>query len=45
MIPVLKYVPSWMPGAGFKRQAEIWKKDVDDLYNLPFEVTKRNIVS
>ena len=24
LIPFLKYIPEWMPGAGFKRQARIW---------------------
>ncbi|EKM55887.1 uncharacterized protein PHACADRAFT_256818, partial [Phanerochaete carnosa HHB-10118-sp] len=39
-IPVLKYLPSWFPGAGFKRQAEQWKKTVDAAYELPFNEVK-----
>ena len=26
LIPILKYVPEWIPGAGFQRQARIWRK-------------------
>ena len=43
-IPILKYVPSWMPGAGFKRKAKKWAKDVEDMINLPFEKAKKLIV-
>ncbi|KAF7977286.1 hypothetical protein HWV62_4247 [Athelia sp. TMB] len=40
MIPALKYVPAWVPGAGFKRKAREWKKDVDEIYEAPFVNTK-----
>jgi len=40
IIPVLKYLPIWFPGAGFKRQAEQWKKTVDAMYELPFNEVK-----
>lgn len=44
-IPILKYVPSWMPGAGFKRQAKEWKKDAIAMVNVPFRAAKQGIVS
>ena len=31
----VKYVPEWFPGAGFKRQARIWKKHADALADNP----------
>ncbi|KAF7978460.1 hypothetical protein HWV62_664 [Athelia sp. TMB] len=31
IIPLLKYVPAWAPGAGFQRKAEAWKTTLDDL--------------
>ncbi|GBE82771.1 Multifunctional cytochrome P450 monooxygenase af510 [Sparassis crispa] len=38
MIPILKYMPSWFPGAGFKAQAKAWRETVnhvrDDAYGL-----------
>ncbi|KAJ6566447.1 cytochrome P450 [Mycena capillaripes] len=45
IIPALKYVPSWFPGAGFKRKAKRWRKITRDLIELPFAETKRNIAA
>ncbi|KAJ7862995.1 cytochrome P450 [Mycena leptocephala] len=42
-IPALKYVPSWVPGAEFKRRAKQWRKLARDLLNIPFSETKRNV--
>jgi len=36
-IPILKYVPSWFPGASFKRKAAHWRKINDDLTEIPFK--------
>ncbi|KAF8874029.1 cytochrome P450 [Infundibulicybe gibba] len=33
-IPILKYVPKWIPGAGFKRKAAHWR-------NLSFEMAEK----
>lgn len=35
--PVLRYVPEWFPGAGFKRLARKWKKTVHQMRDEPFE--------
>ncbi|KAF8337893.1 cytochrome P450 [Cantharellus anzutake] len=35
--PILKYVPSWFPFAGFKRQAKTWAKVVRNSVELPFQ--------
>jgi len=40
---VLKYVPSWVPGAGFQRQAKKWRKVTRDLFDLPFAQAKQKI--
>ncbi|KAE9389422.1 cytochrome P450 [Gymnopus androsaceus JB14] len=37
IFPILKYVPSWMPFAGFKRKAAFWRKSVSEMRNAPFE--------
>ncbi|KAJ7065511.1 cytochrome P450 [Mycena amicta] len=42
--PALKYVPSWFPGAGFKRQAARWRKVRLDSVELPFEETRKNMM-
>ncbi|KAJ7625670.1 cytochrome P450 [Roridomyces roridus] len=43
--PILKYVPSWLPGAGFKRKAQEWRKLSWDMAELPFAETKRQMAS
>ncbi|KAJ7454160.1 cytochrome P450, partial [Mycena latifolia] len=43
--PSLKYVPSWFPGAGFKRQTKEWRKAVRAMHDLPFAETKRQMES
>ncbi|KAJ7137205.1 cytochrome P450 [Mycena epipterygia] len=42
-IPMLKYVPDWFPGAGFKLLAKEWRKLTRALTDLPFEEAKRQI--
>ncbi|KAF7974983.1 hypothetical protein HWV62_10733 [Athelia sp. TMB] len=38
--PSLKYVPSWIPGAGFKKVAHTMRMDLERLYNVPFDFVK-----
>ncbi|KAF7968068.1 hypothetical protein HWV62_32053 [Athelia sp. TMB] len=40
IFPFLRYVPAWVPGAGFQTQARVWKKDTDTLFNAPFDAVK-----
>ncbi|EIM88804.1 cytochrome P450 [Stereum hirsutum FP-91666 SS1] len=35
MMPALKYVPDWFPGASFKQQAKKYHKSCDDLADVP----------
>ena len=41
--PWLKYLPSWLPGAGFKRLGNMWKSANQRLRNEPFEATKKTV--
>jgi hypothetical protein len=43
-IPVLKYLPSWMPGASFKRQAREWSCLSREMLDGPFLTVKQNMV-
>lgn len=36
----VKYVPEWVPGAGFKRQARLWRNDVVAMTDTPFSAVK-----
>ncbi|KIJ36847.1 hypothetical protein M422DRAFT_178866 [Sphaerobolus stellatus SS14] len=40
MIPWMKYIPEWVPGASFKKQARIWRKYILDMADVPFEHVK-----
>ncbi|KAG8215103.1 cytochrome P450 [Butyriboletus roseoflavus] len=37
LLPILKYVPSWMPGATFQRLASQWLKSVTNMVNMPWD--------
>jgi hypothetical protein len=43
-LPWLRWVPEWMPGAGFKTKARQWKKTAEVMLNDPFDVTKSDMV-
>ncbi|KAJ7726441.1 cytochrome P450 [Mycena maculata] len=36
VLPILKYIPSWFPGAGFKHLTKMYTKSCDDLAEVPF---------
>ena len=36
VIPILKHVPEFVPGAGFQKQARIWRKLQEDFRERPY---------
>ncbi|KAJ7750432.1 cytochrome P450 [Mycena maculata] len=40
LFPILKHVPSWFPGAGFKRKAKVWRALNDVMRTKPFIAAK-----
>ena len=44
IFPILRYVPSWVPGATFQKEAKIYRQTQDEFRQLPYEETIRNIV-
>jgi hypothetical protein len=44
-IPILKYVPSWIPGVSFKRKAREWRILASERIERPFKTVKENMVS
>ncbi len=42
-IPILKYVPEWFPGAGFKRTAREGWELAQDLQNKPYAWAKEQL--
>ncbi|KAF7346416.1 O-methylsterigmatocystin oxidoreductase [Mycena sanguinolenta] len=43
MFPVLRYLPSWMPGAGFQRFATESRKLSKEMREVPFNFVKQNM--
>ncbi|CAE6493909.1 unnamed protein product [Rhizoctonia solani] len=43
--PVLSYIPSWLPGAGWKRTAQKWRQHKNHAVNAPYEWTKQQVVT
>ncbi|KAH9928065.1 cytochrome P450 [Fomitopsis serialis] len=44
IFPILTHIPAWFPGAQWKRTAQVWRKDLDMMRNIPFEFTKAQMV-
>ena len=44
IIPILKYVPEWFPGAKFQSKAAIMRKHAANVCNTTFEATKELMV-
>ncbi|KAJ6573817.1 cytochrome P450 [Mycena vulgaris] len=45
VMPILKYVPSWFPGADFKRIAKMYTKSCDDLAEVPLAYVNQQMAS
>ena len=44
MIPILKYVPSWFPGAGFQKKAARWREAINTMAEKPFHYVQEQLV-
>ena len=44
LIPVLKYVPSWFPGAGFQRKAKRVREVTNIMVEKPFRLVQEQLV-
>ena len=44
MFPMLKYIPSWFPGAGFQKKAARWREATDTMVEKPFRLVQEQLV-
>jgi hypothetical protein len=44
IIPILKHVPEWFPGASFHSKAAIMRKNAAHIRNFPFATTEKLMV-
>ncbi|KAG9095310.1 hypothetical protein FRC06_009939 [Ceratobasidium sp. 370] len=42
-IPLMRFIPSWIPGAGFKRQAEAWGRMTTKYRQGPFDAVVKKL--
>ncbi|KZT58492.1 cytochrome P450 [Calocera cornea HHB12733] len=45
VFPILRYLPDWFPGAGFKRQAMEWNHNKETIHDVPFQRVKRDMAA
>ncbi|KAJ5683546.1 O-methylsterigmatocystin oxidoreductase [Penicillium macrosclerotiorum] len=43
IIPALKYLPSWFPGAGFKQTAKEWREQLKGIADRPYAFVKEQM--
>ena len=43
-LPILKYVPSWFPGAGFQKKAARWREAINTMAEKPFRHVQEQLV-
>lgn len=42
--PFLRYLPSWAPGTRFQKVAKYYRRFVEDMRDVPFDLTKDDMV-
>ncbi|KAJ2933474.1 hypothetical protein H1R20_g3643, partial [Candolleomyces eurysporus] len=45
LIPALKYVPKWFPGAGFLQTADEWSRTLVQMVEQPFTFVKQQMIA
>ncbi|KAJ6561174.1 cytochrome P450 [Mycena vulgaris] len=45
LIPPLRHLPSWFPGAGFKKTAEAWSETLEQMAKQPFQFAKQQMAA
>lgn len=43
--PMMKYIPTWLPFAAFKRKALETREAVEAMFHVPYELVKKDMVS
>lgn len=44
-VPALRYVPSWLPGAGFQKKAASWASTLSEMVERPHNFVKQQIAA
>ena len=41
---IVRYIPAWFPGAGFKRTAALWAESLVNMVEQPYKYVKQQMV-
>ena len=44
LLPILKYIPSWFPGAGFQKKVARWREAINAMAGKPFRHVQEQLV-
>ena len=44
LFPILQYIPSWFPGAGFQKKAARWREATHTMADKPFRHVQEQLV-
>ncbi|TFK43282.1 cytochrome P450 [Crucibulum laeve] len=45
LIPILRHIPAWCPGASFQRKATAWSSTLSDMVERPYNFVKEQMAS
>ncbi|KAF8671233.1 cytochrome P450 [Rhizoctonia solani] len=45
VMPWIRYIPDWVPGSGWKKTVDKWRKEREEMVDIPFNYTKQQIAS
>jgi cytochrome P450 len=45
LIPSLRYLPAWFPGAGFKKTAALWAESLVNMVEQPYQYVKQQMAA
>ncbi|TCD70009.1 hypothetical protein EIP91_005259 [Steccherinum ochraceum] len=43
IVPILQHIPEWIPGVTWKKQATQWRKELDLMAQVPFDMVKSDM--
>jgi len=44
VLPIMKFIPAWFPGAGWKKKAEYWREISEQFVHWPWNRVKEQLV-
>jgi len=45
LLPFMKFIPAWFPGAGWKKKANYWRELGEYFVNMPWNTVKGQLVA